>query len=133
MTTLSLTSAHRVPTIGTIEQRPAPLRLTARGRRVFTALVVAPLLALLMTLSFIFAGQAEASQQGGVANFEYLTVNHGDTLWSLAAEIAPDADPREVIADFKRLNALSSSSVIPGQQLAIPAQYVFAQGSDSGR
>lgn len=105
----------------------APLRLTVRGRRVFTALIVTPLLVAFIALSVLFAGQAEASQPGGITEFEYLTVGHGDTLWSLAVEVAPDVDPREVISEFKRLNGLTSSSVLPGQQLAIPFTYSSGQ------
>jgi LysM repeat protein len=52
-----------------------------------------------------------------------VTVQSGDSLWSVASRLAPKADPRDVIADLVNLNGLSSAVVTPGQQLAIPAQY----------
>ena len=47
----------------------------------------------------------------------------GDTLWSIAEGIAPEADPRDVIGDITRLNLLRGGELQIGQELAIPAQY----------
>jgi len=47
----------------------------------------------------------------------------GDTLWSIAEGIAPQADPREVIGEITRLNALEGGALQIGEQLAIPAQF----------
>ncbi len=47
----------------------------------------------------------------------------GDTLWSIAAEIAPTADPREVIGEITRLNMLQGGVLQIGQELSIPAAY----------
>jgi LysM repeat protein len=52
-----------------------------------------------------------------------VTVLPGDTLWSIAAEAAPDADPRDVIDDIMRLNNLSGGAIQAGSEIAIPAQY----------
>ena len=57
------------------------------------------------------------------ASFETVTVLPGDTLWSIAESLAPTADPRAVIGDIERLNALGTGSLQVGQQLAIPAEY----------
>jgi LysM repeat protein len=48
------------------------------------------------------------------------TVQSGDTLWSIAQRIAPDNDPRDVIAQIRRINHLQSSSLRVGQQLLLP-------------
>ena len=56
-------------------------------------------------------------------SFHYVTVQSGDSLWSVAERIAPNADPRDVIADVVSLNGLESAVVSPGQQLAVPTKY----------
>lgn len=48
------------------------------------------------------------------------TVGSGDTLWSLAEQVDPGADPREVIAAIMALNGLSSPALQPGQVLRLP-------------
>ncbi|WP_199689789.1 hypothetical protein [Clavibacter lycopersici] len=98
------------------------LRITRRGRIVLTALVAAPL-ALGAGLVALNGGAAVASKDAAGTAFEYVTVSSGQSLWDLAEEIAPSADPRDVIASVVDLNRLPSSDVAAGQQLAVPAQY----------
>lgn len=97
-----------------------PLRLTLRGRAVFAALAAAPLLAGLLFASV--TTPASAGNESGVASFTTVTVESGDSLWSIAERVAPAADPREVVSELKRLNALEDSALVAGQSLAIPAQ-----------
>ena len=98
------------------------LRLTTRGRVVFTMLAVTPLVAIAVFLG-LGDGDAAASQVGTVADLQYVSVAPGQSLWQLAEQVAPQADPREVVADILSLNRLESADVQPGQELAIPAQY----------
>jgi hypothetical protein len=96
------------------------LRLTRRGRAVFTTLAAVPLV-IGASLSVLGAGVAAADGGGAPAtSFEVVTVGHGDTLWELAETIAPGEDPREVIADIVKLNGLDDAVVQPGQQLSLP-------------
>ena len=98
------------------------LRLTQRGRGVLTFLAATPL----VIAAFLFAlngGGATASLEGSSTPFEYVTVEPGQSLWQLAESLAPQADPREVIADIAELNQLAGSDVYAGQQLAILAEY----------
>lgn len=48
-------------------------------------------------------------------------VRSGDTLWTIAAEVAPDDDTRGVISQIRHLNDLESSLIMPGQTLVVPA------------
>lgn len=48
-----------------------------------------------------------------------LTIRQGQTLWSIARQIAPDQDPREVILRIKQDNQLQDSRLIVGQTLKI--------------
>ncbi len=98
------------------------LRITRRGRLVLTALVAAPL-ALGAGLVALNGGAAVASKDASGPTFEYVTVSSGQSLWDLAEEIAPSADPRDVIASVVDLNRLPSSDVAAGQQLAVPTEY----------
>lgn len=93
------------------------LRLTRRGRIVVSALVAVPVIALslLLVTPGALAGSDEAPN-----DFDYVTVFSGDTLWGIAREYAPEADPRDTVAQIMTLNQLSSAALQPGQELAIP-------------
>jgi nucleoid-associated protein YgaU len=48
-------------------------------------------------------------------------VQQGDTLWSLAGRLAPQEDPREVVARIEAANRLGvGSSLQPGRALVVP-------------
>jgi LysM repeat protein len=47
----------------------------------------------------------------------------GDTLWSIAEEIAPGTDPRDVVDALQSLNLLDGGVLMVGEELAIPAAY----------
>jgi len=104
------------------------LRLTARGRRVVAFLAALPVVVALAFVVVIGGGSALASGTDGApaGSFSEVTVMSGDTLWSIAEDVAPHADPRDVVAAISRLNALDGGAVAAGQRLAIPAQYASA-------
>ena len=119
------------------------LRLTRRGRVVITTLAAVPLVlgAVVLILNGGAAGASDSAsgvdlmsyttESGMVTTLAYsptnvgtarfITVEPGQTLWSLAEELSPAADPRDVVASIKRLNALSIETLQPGQRLKIPA------------
>lgn len=96
------------------------LRLTKRGRVVFTTLISLLIVVALFWLSFAFSSGATASAEPATASFETVSVAYGESLWQIAARIAPDEDPRDVIDELIRLNHLSESMLRPGQILAVP-------------
>jgi hypothetical protein len=101
------------------------LRLTKRGRRALATLAAVPAI---VALTFAVIGgstAALASLEHGpsTAHFETVTVQTGDSLWSIAQEVAPHADPRDVVDAIVRLNVLESVTVSAGERLAIPAEY----------
>ncbi|SDH21931.1 LysM peptidoglycan-binding domain-containing protein [Agrococcus jejuensis] len=97
------------------------LRITARGRRALAIVVAAPVL-VLAALGALQATTATAGLEASTVVHESIVVQPGETLWSIASAVAPDADPREVIADIQSLNDIGGA-IQPGQQLAIPAEY----------
>ena len=108
--------AVRIPTT----QQPR-LRLTKRGRAVFTTLAAVPVVAGVMILALNGGGATATSSSG--ADLEQITVKAGQSLWSLAEDIAPNSDPRDVISDILSVNQLESGSVQAGQRLMLPAEY----------
>lgn len=100
------------------------LRLTVRGRRVMAAFAALPVV-VAIAFGALSGGAALASRDGGapVGTFEEITVMSGETLWSIAQEIAPSADPRDVVSEIVRLNALDGVGVSAGQRLSIPLEY----------
>ncbi|HEX5858625.1 MAG TPA: LysM peptidoglycan-binding domain-containing protein [Microbacterium sp.] len=103
------------------------LRLTVRGRRVLAFVAALPAV-IALSFAMVAGGSAIAARDdiAPSASFETVTVMGGDTLWSLAADIAPTADPRDVVDAIARLNALDGVTIEPGQRLAIPAEYADA-------
>lgn len=100
------------------------LRLTVRGRRVVAFLAALPVLVAL-GIAALGGGAALASLDTGApaGSFAEITVMSGETLWSIAEEVAPAADPRDVVAEITRLNALENGVVSAGQRIAIPSEY----------
>jgi len=118
--TASSPRLHAVPPLPATAR--VRLRLTRRGRAVLSALVALPLVIGALVFALNGGGAVATSEQTHVS-FQYVTVQSGDSLWSVAERVAPNADPRDVIADIVSLNGLDSAVVSPGQQLAVPAKY----------
>jgi hypothetical protein len=91
-----------------------PLRLTHRGVVVLSA-AVAVLAAALIGLAWLSAPSSAAGSPASTA--AAVTVQSGDTYWSIATRIAPQRDPRAEVADLQRLNHLTGAALVPGQIL----------------
>lgn len=108
-------------------ERPAalpPLRLTRRGRIVLIGIPLVLLAALLLSLAGFFNSPARASDSAAdleTTSAVTVTVQPGQSLWGIAATVAPERDARDVVADIVQLNNLSAGAVFPGQQLFVPA------------
>jgi hypothetical protein len=97
------------------------LRITKRGRRLLVAVVALPLV-IGALVAAINSGGAVATAEGTSTDFTYVTMAQGESLWQLAQEIAPNADPRDVIAEIVSLNQIQGE-VQAGQKIAIPVGY----------
>jgi nucleoid-associated protein YgaU len=93
----------------------APVRLTRRGVVVLTMLVLA-VGAGLVWLASASAPRAAAPPAAPAA----VTVQAGDTLWSIATRVAPHRDPRAEVAALQKRNRLADVELVPGQVLQIP-------------
>ena len=100
---------------GTTAHRAAPLRLTRRGR------VVLVLLPAVLGLSSAFVGMsAPFAQADPSASPRTIEVRSGDTLWAIAERVAPERDPRDVVAELERVNHLPGAVVLAGSRLEVP-------------
>ena len=105
-------------------EAPAPrLRLTRRGRFVLIGMPTMLGVAALLLLAGLFTAPVMASgtATAGAVQGQTVTVLDGETLWGLAAELAPERDPREVVAEMIEVNNLATSSLDPGQRIFVPA------------
>ena len=104
---------------------PVTTRLTARGRLLLGAS------GLVILLSLISANTALGSAQGGAPaarsaalsqGYERITVLPGESLWSIAREIAPDfsLSTGDIVGMIIEINNLPSSELASGQELLIP-------------
>lgn len=85
----------------------------------FTVFVVITIIALTIIANMILGlGTAQGST---VQEFRTVTVNTGDTLWSIAETYMPESmDTREAVYVITSVNELSGSDIYAGMQLQIP-------------
>ena len=125
-TIIPAASFHSPARVATTSTR---LRLTRRGRIVLTTVVALPLAAV-VAFAMLNGGTASAARgdsSATAATFETVVVAPGETLWAIAGQVAPTADPRDVVGASVRLSALDSAGGVAGQELAIPAKYASAE------
>ena len=121
MSTAVVTTITERPVSVRVPSAQPRLRITKRGRVVLTSLAAVPVVAGVMLLALNGGGATATSSSG--ADLEEVTVQSGQSLWSLAEDIAPGVDPRDVISDILSVNQLESGSVQAGQRLMLPAEY----------
>jgi predicted Zn-dependent protease len=98
---------------------PAGIRLTRRGR----AVLIGTAATLLLVAFWLTANPGAHAGSGTVerpAKTQTVTVEPGDTLWSIASRARPSADPRVTVQRIIDLNGLAGSVVQPGQRIALP-------------
>lgn len=108
------------------------LRITRRGRAVLGAFLTLLVVGVLAVIAMFGGSQAVASAEAGGAEFGYIVVQPGDSLWEVASSIDPNTDPRDLVAEIVRLNQLDGSGVQAGQPIALPLRYADVPGVVSG-
>ena len=119
-------SAHHPMPRPSLRLVPPPRRAPAYGlRRLLVLVALTLLLALAALVADAAFGALSATPEGAArsagadpaASAEVYVVQPGDTLWSIAAEMAPDADPRAVVDELIHLNGSASLQI--GQRLVL--------------
>jgi hypothetical protein len=94
------------------------LKLTRRGHLVLFLTSCLLLLGAIIVSGGVADAAVAPSRQPATA---VVTVNEGDSLWSIARRIAPREDPRGVVMRIRDLNGLSVTGLMPGQRLVVPS------------
>jgi hypothetical protein len=116
---------RRAPVRRVPVQQVRRTRLTRRGRRVVWAFAVLLLVAVLTPVLLALASGAQAANHGlpasaVQASMRHIVVKPGQSLWSIALNAEPQADPRTVSQQIIEYNALGSQVVVPGESLWVP-------------
>jgi hypothetical protein len=96
------------------------MHLNRRGRLARTLVVLSLAIVLLATFGFS-AGAGNTDQMSSTSgDFITITVGPGESLWSLAGQIAVDGDKRSLVDEIISINSLATADVQVGQELRIP-------------
>ena len=107
------------PTTARRPQAPRhPLRLTRRGRLAITGLFTACGVGLTLWTGTVSLAGTEPQP----VSVRYVSVAPGDTLWTIAGEVAPGQDRRDTVHRIIELNALSGAELSVGQRVAVPTE-----------
>jgi hypothetical protein len=96
------------------------MQLNRRGRLARTLVVLS--LAIVLLATFGFSAGAGNSDQMSPTSDHFITVivGPGESLWSLAGQIAVDGDKRSLVDEIISINSLATADVQVGQELRIP-------------
>jgi hypothetical protein len=105
-----------------LQTNPSGMHLNRRGRLARTLVVLS--LAIVMVSAFAFSAGAGNTDQMSPTydSFITVTVGPGESLWSLAGQIAVDGDKRSLVDEIISINSLPTADVQVGQELRIPIQ-----------
>ena len=88
-----------------------------RGRVVLLFVFVS---ALFTAISIVGGESAATRDKGTPQETRLVVVGERDTLWGIASEVAAPGEVREMAHRIRQLNALPSSAITEGQELAVP-------------
>ena len=102
--------------------QPAPrsvsgqLRLTHRGVVALSTLV-GLVAAAIIGIAWASAPSSAGGATGAASTPANVSVQQGDSLWSIAERVAPNTDPRVEVERLQQLNHLAGVALQPGQLL----------------
>jgi len=67
-------------------------------------------------------GFARVAQGGAPAAYETVTIEPGDTLWSIAGDRYPGTDVRAKIYQIEQANHIHGASLTPGETIRVPSR-----------
>ncbi len=116
-------STLAIPSLAPLKnQRKSQLRLTPRGRFVARLAVVTSLSILLLASASFLNGATAGSTKPVTTPYALITVKPGQTLWSIASELAQSGDRRDLVAEISEVNHLESPQLYAGQKIYIPTR-----------
>lgn len=97
----------------------APSRQAPVGKYVAFTLLGALVAALVLLLPGLSAEASRGTSESHATSV--VTVNPGDSLWTVAQRSMPDVDTRSAVIELRKANNLVGSELVAGQQLVIPS------------
>ena len=117
---MSAMTAQTLVNQGFLQTNPSGMTLNRRGRLARTLVVLSLAIVLLATFGFS-AGAGNTDQMSSTTSeFITVTVGPGESLWSLAGQIAVGGDKRSLVDEIISINSLATADVQVGQELRIP-------------
>jgi nucleoid-associated protein YgaU len=74
----------------------------------------------LIIMSLLFGVIISAFAAGDDFSGVLVTVESGDTIWSIAKQYHPDKNINKIMYEIENVNGIKKSIIYPGQQLIIP-------------
>jgi LysM repeat protein len=106
-----------------VNRQDSRVRLTPRGRFLARLAVITSLSILLLSGFAAVTGASAGSAETAIPTpYIKVSVKPGETLWSIAASIAPEGDRRSLVADMVEANRLKSPELQAGQKIYIPTR-----------
>ncbi|MPN47328.1 Cell division suppressor protein YneA [bioreactor metagenome] len=79
------------------------------------------LLISILTFSLILTFNAYSKD---IPEFDYISVEEGDTLWSIASTYAGDREIREIVYNISKVNNIQNAAIYPGDIIKIPIDII---------
>ena len=76
----------------------------------------------IIVLAILLVVGMKAAYGGARTGTEQLTVQPGQTVWSIAAERYPDDDTRSMVGEIVKINHLGEVPVYAGEKIQVPAR-----------
>ena len=114
-------SASNYLMVSRVQNRRAPrsaMQAQYSLRKWTAALVL--LIALALGVMALSNQAAVATDSPAHVAISFITVQPGQSLWSIAERVAPQTDPRKWIGSVMTLNAMKAADVVAGQRLVLP-------------
>ena len=67
-------------------------------------------------------GLARVAEGGAPSGYEAVSIQPGDTLWTIASDRYPGADVRSKVWQIEQANHLDGVSLHPGQTIRVPSR-----------
>ena len=117
---MSAMTAQTLINQGFLQTNPSGMTLNRRGRLARTLVVLSLAIVLLATFGFSAVGGNSDQMSPTADEFITVIVGPGETIWSLAGQIAVDGDKRSLVDEIISINSLATPDVAAGQELRIP-------------
>jgi nucleoid-associated protein YgaU len=78
--------------------------------------------AVLVGVALLWLAFMTSAYGGGRTGTEQVTVQAGQTVWTIAAERYPDEDTRSKVEEIFKLNNLGDQPIYAGERLSVPAR-----------